>query len=168
MKARNTSQRCPFGTRAYTYPMCTVVRCDGTEHIFSSPVSARVNTTASLVILGWGIEPYFSVDAAFSILQEVAEDIRLNFRQKPALVWHAADFRHTQRFAWQTTPRVVAYNAAMRERLQQPLLPGLLDGPMPMMEFYNVTEGLLAKDGTHFGQGPNLLKVQLLLQLLDS
>ena len=123
--------------------------------------------------MGSGIE--FIVDDVIGTLDSAVKQLaaRPNPKQLAArpnppatqLMWINADYRHTSEYQWQTAERAAAFNAQMREVLQQPRFPPPFDrASVPTLDFFNVTQQLHTADLSHYAQGPNLLKAHLLLQ----
>ena len=136
------------------------------EPQWSTWLSSQVNASASLVVLGWGLESNFIVDDVVGTLDSAVK--QLAARPNPPatqLMWINADYRHTSEYQWQTAERAAAFNAQMREVLQQRRFPPPFDrASVPTLDFFNVTQQLHTADLSHYAQGPNLLKAHLLLQ----
>ena len=76
----------------------------------------------------------------------------------PKLLWintHAPGQLKSPKFIHQTAAGVKDYNDRIKWYLDQ--------YDIPVMETFNMTDGLHAVDGTHYGFGANMLKVQFLL-----
>lgn len=136
------------------------------EPQWSTWLSSQVNASASLVVLGWGLESNFIVDDVIGTLDSAVK--QLAARPNPPatqLMWINADYRHTSEYQWQTAERGAAFNAQMREVLQQRRFPPPFDrASVPTLDFFNVTQQLHTADLSHYAQGPNFLKAHLLLQ----
>ena len=154
----------------------------GTDAMFDGPSrlhdpnwivgDMHANTTASLVVLGWGLEHNFVATEGAAMLAAALKGIAQSFPRPPWLMWHAADARVRQDFVWQTRERALAFNHEMEGVLRRPhTVPTALrhtgQSIIPIARFDNVTRSLASRDGTHWGQGPNLMKAHLLIRRIE-
>ena len=174
------SIRCGYkeGKSNQSLKTCHVRRCDEPDpaEYFDDPSflagKRHANTSASLVVLGWGLEANYNITEASAMLAALLHGVDQNF-SRPTVIWHAADARIRRDFPRQMPEMPGPFNLAMETVLARPALwrsaSGRLRRPaaIPIVNFQNMTRDLASQDGTHWSQGSNLMKAHLLLRRIE-
>ena len=82
------------------------------------PSIQAANTSADLIILGWGLWHDLNASTSFERLKKHLRLIDSRFNA-PRVMWLATDARHSHHFKLQNNDRLIAFNLEMERRLRR-------------------------------------------------
>mmetsp|Transcript_32768 Transcript_32768/g.72391 ORF Transcript_32768/g.72391 Transcript_32768/m.72391 type:complete len:406 (+) Transcript_32768:336-1553(+) len=118
---------------------------------------------ALVVLGGWGMHNHLEPLSLFEDLMQPMKELaqRLPHVRLLCMTLHATFKQNMRKEYWakQSNQRVLDFNTQLRQ------LCG--DARIPVFDAYPITNGSLAWDGVHYGLSINMLKAQLLLNVVD-
>jgi hypothetical protein len=128
-----------------------------------SQVKSLTKTRKSIVLFGIGL--HSKLDDTKVIQEYIQPTVdavqRGNTPRWPHLAWlsiHAPGLLKSPLLVSQKSKSVKRYNGKIETFLEK--------REIPVLNFYNLTEGTVSFDGSHYGFGINLAKVQIILNYL--
>ncbi|GFO45385.1 hypothetical protein PoB_007189000 [Plakobranchus ocellatus] len=162
--------RCAFTVDIDTLVCQNTTKVTFLEHIAASQSQSILEVVRKLLgipnsylLLGIGIHDDFNFDIIAQLLLYPLQTIIKTFRW-PEIIWistHAPGLLKTPRVPSQSAESILRYNNQVKTLLQTDKT------HIPILDFFQLTKGIMSFDGAHYGRGINEVKVQIFLNYIS-